>query len=149
MNRAFKSQFIMVPMYDPMIGTYEKPNEKIAPKATTTIMKITTSPRFLVTKLKDLLVLSTASRFSIIAITTINKAIGSKIMVMLHRAAIMDVTINTLILLIMRFKLLFKSINRLLMASLAISTVMQAAIKPIIAAISKPKKLMKGFGASK
>ena len=84
------------------------------------------------TKSNALLVLSTASNSSIIAITIMNMAIGSRMTVILHIAAIIAATINVPILLVTRFMLFLKSIGRLLIASLVISTSMHPAMKPKI-----------------
>jgi len=68
---------------------------------------------------------------------------------MLHKAAIKAVLINAPILLIIRFRLFLKSIGKLLMASLTISTSMHPAIKPKIAEMNEPNKIIYGFGISK
>lgn len=99
-NIALRIQPMIVPIYDPTMGINEKPNEKISSTTITITIKIITSPMLLATKLKVLLMLSMMSVPSIMVTTTINIAIGSRIIVMPNMAAIMATTINTPILLI-------------------------------------------------
>ena len=94
-------------------------------------MKIMTSPKFLITKLNDCSVLSTASVPSTTAITIMNRATGINTIVMKHIAEMIIARIKLPNLSITRSTLFLKFIGRLLAISLVMSTVTQMAKNPI------------------
>ena len=86
------------------------------------------------TKLNDFFVLSTASVCSITAIVIINKATGISTNVIVHIAAIMAAMISVPSFPVTKFRLFRKSTVLPLIESLAMSTIMQLAMKPTKAA---------------
>lgn len=135
MKTTFSSQLITALIYNPTTGMYAKPTAKMTHIIITITMKTMMSTIFLMTKSKDLLVLSIASVPSIIAIVIINKATGMRINVMKHIAEIIAATISVLNLLTTRLMLFFRSMERPPITSLAISVMTQPAIKPTMDAM--------------
>ena len=120
MKTTFAIQLTIAPIYAPTNGINEKPIPRIMATTTTITMKTITSSKFLTTKSTDLLVLSTASVRSIMAIVMINRATGINTKVMKHIAEIMATTISMSNLPVTKSMLFRKSTGRLLMMSISI-----------------------------
>ncbi len=132
---TFRIQLITVPIYAPTTGINAKPIPRINETTITMIMKIITSPEFLTIKLNDLFVLSMASVPSIRAVVMMNRATGINTNVIKHTSETMAARIKVPNLLVTRLTLFFMFMGCSLIMSLAISTIMQLAINPMMDAI--------------